>query len=138
VALQKNSPPKLRLNCQQDRFRGTETIDIVTEFDYTKRNRAEMEIRGLVILDTFARKHPRARKSLDTWLTTVRGVDWHTPEDVRNTFNTVDYLRDQKLYCFNIGGNSYRLCAVVSFVGSFIVIEHIFTHHEYEKWNQKK
>ena len=95
-----------------------------------------MEIRGLGVLEAFAQRHPKARTALQKWLTVVQAAAWKTLEDIKKAYNSVDYIREKGLYCFDIGGNNYRLLAVISLRAGFIIIEHIFTHQEYDKWNK--
>jgi mRNA interferase HigB len=97
-----------------------------------------MEITGLDVFEAFAQKHPKSRRSLDTWLSVARTATWNSLEDIRRSYNSVDYIRERGLYCFNIGGNKYRLIAMISIKEGCLNIEHIFTHSEYDKWNASK
>jgi mRNA interferase HigB len=97
-----------------------------------------MEIRGLEVLAEFVKRHQKARKPLNRWMTVVKTDTWTSLADFKKSYNTVDYIREKGLYCFDIGGNNYRLLSVISFRAGFIVIEHIFTHTQYDKWNKTK
>ena len=52
--------------------------------------------------------------------------------DMRNTFNSVDYVGNQH-YVFNISGNKYRLVVVVKFTIRYIFIRFVGTHGDYDK-----
>lgn len=76
----------------------------------------------------------RARKSLANWEKVVRGAAWKDSEEIKRTFNSVDY--DDPRTIFNIGGNNLRLIALVDFKKQLVLITGVMTHAEYdkEKW----
>ena len=59
-------------------------------------------------------------------------TQWHNLNDIRQTFNSVDYVGNQR-YVFNIKGNDYRLVVVIQFTPQFVYVRFIGTHSEYEK-----
>ena len=93
-----------------------------------------MRIIGTARLDEFARRHARARKSLANWEKVVRAAAWKNSEEMKRTFNSVDYDDPQTI--FNIGGNNLRLIALVDFKKQLVQITGVMTHAEYdkEKW----
>lgn len=77
-------------------------------------------------------KNPLAKTALEEWVATVRKAEWHCFADVRNTYNSADYVGNQH-YVFNIKGNDYRLVAVIKFIPQFVLIRFIGTHKEYDR-----
>lgn len=77
-------------------------------------------------------KNPLAKTAIEEWVTTGRKAEWHCFADVRNTYNSADYVGNQH-YVFNIKGNDYRLVAVIKFIPQFVLIRFIGTHKEYDR-----
>jgi len=42
-------------------------------------------------------------------------------------------LIDEKYVVFNVGGNKYRLIAIVSYPKGKVYIQHVLTHKEYDR-----
>lgn len=76
--------------------------------------------------------HPKAKTALQDWATKVKEAKWRNLSDMKQTFNSVDYVGNQH-YVFNIKGNDFRLVAVVKFTVQFVLIRFIGTHAEYDK-----
>ena len=91
-----------------------------------------MRIIGTAKLDEFARRHARARKSLAIWEKVVRAAAWRNSEDMKRTFNSVDY--DEPRTIFNIAGN-IRLIALVDFNKQLVQVAGVMTHAEYDREN---
>lgn len=90
-------------------------------------------------IEEFARRHQTARRPLARWKTLVEAATWEKLPDIRSTFPTADKARGSKsLYIFDIGGNKYRLVALVEIVGQEVVIDRIMTHSEYDRWNRRR
>ena len=47
-------------------------------------------------------------------------------------FPSADYVKNGR-YVFNIGGNNYRVVAVVIFIGGVMNIRFVGTHSDYDK-----
>jgi mRNA interferase HigB len=73
-----------------------------------------------------------AEQALRTWVHVVRGADWSTPNDVKETFRRADILRGSRAI-FDIGGNKYRLVAAIHYRGKRVYIRFIGTHAEYDR-----
>ena len=95
-----------------------------------------MTINGRDIIDAFKRKHARSRKSLDSWVKTVEGTTWANAEEMKKTFNTVAPVGAEVV--FDIGGNKFRMFAVVEYVAGVVEVKEILTHAEYDKRNKKQ
>lgn len=88
---------------------------------------------GEILIGTFARKHPAARKPLQRFVEIARGADWTHFPAVRKSFATADYAPSTGTIIFDIGGNKYRLVARVDFKEQILLIERVLTHQEYDR-----
>ena len=84
------------------------------------------------ILTRFGTEHPDVASVLNNWYNTVCAVDWSNLADVRHTFNTVDYVKNER-YVFNVKGNQYRIVAMIFFDKRTLFIRFVGTHAEYDK-----
>jgi mRNA interferase HigB len=91
-----------------------------------------VDVVGADVLKEFARKHKNACPSLDRWLGLTRASSWKTFQDVKATFPATDYIPKNQ-FCFDIGGNKYRLLSTISFSIGVVSILEIMTHAEYDK-----
>jgi mRNA interferase HigB len=80
----------------------------------------------------FIKNHADSEKPLRDWYTRVTRADWRSLADIKKDFNTADYVGNDR-YVFNIGGNNYRLVAIVIFLAHKAFIRFIGTHQEYDK-----
>ena len=85
----------------------------------------------------FSEKYADAENPLNFWYHTVISKEWDSFNDVKLTFNSVDYVGNHR-YVFNIKGNTYRLVAIISFNSKKVYIRFIGTHSEYDKINDIK
>lgn len=76
--------------------------------------------------------HPASKAALQDWTKKVKEADWKTFDDIKKTFNSVDYVGNQH-YVFNIKGNDYRMVAVIKFTPKFVMVKFLGTHAEYDK-----
>lgn len=83
-------------------------------------------------LKLYAERHPEAKTAIQDWITKVKESDWKSLADIKKSFNSVDYVGNQR-YVFNIKGNDYRLVVVVQFRPHFVFVRFIGTHAEYDK-----
>ena len=75
--------------------------------------------------------HPDTRTALEDWFQKVRQAEWNCFADMKQMFNSVDSVGNQR-YVFNIRGNDYRLIVVVKFTIKTVLIRFIGTHAEYD------
>ena len=85
-------------------------------------------------LKDYAVLHPEARSAIQDWIKKVKRARWINLADIKQTFNSVDYVGNQH-YVFNIKGNDYRLVVVIQFRPEFVYIRFIGTHAEYDRIN---
>ena len=76
--------------------------------------------------------HPRAKSPLSAWYDITRAAEWRTPQDVRDDFNTVDFVGDNRVI-FDIGGNNYRLVARISYRFKQVMVKFVGTHRDYDR-----
>jgi mRNA interferase HigB len=80
----------------------------------------------------FIAKHADADVPLRDWYNRVSKADWNSLADMKNTFNTVDYVGNDR-YVFNIKGNNYTIVAIVLFINKKVYMRFVGTHEEYDK-----
>ena len=85
-------------------------------------------------LREFWGKHSKAKSPLEAWYQVAKRAEWENLADVRKTFNTADLVG--RFVVFDIGGNKYRLIAVIHFNRGKLFVRHVLTHAEYDqgKW----
>jgi len=91
-----------------------------------------MRIVSFKRIKVFSEKYNDAESPLNLWYYTVTSKEWNSLNDIRNDFNTVDYVGNHR-FVFNIKGNAYRLVAIISFNAKKVYIRFIGTHSEYDK-----
>lgn len=83
-------------------------------------------------LVTFYEKHPSAKSPLEKWYKTVRKTEWMDFNDVKIDFSSADFIGNQR-FVFNVGGNKYRIVAIIRFKIQHLFIRFVGTHAEYDK-----
>jgi mRNA interferase HigB len=91
-----------------------------------------MRLLGEPVVDEFKKTYPLSAKVMDRWLAIARAAEWKSFIDVKKTFNTADYAAPHVI--FDIGGNKYRLLAIIDFRESVVIVRAVMTHKEYDKW----
>jgi len=92
-------------------------------------------VKRQTIID-FVNKHPRSKVSFSIWLRILKGVDWESTEDIKNVFNSADFIgKSSNRIVFNISGNNYRMICSYYFGEKYVhlYINWIGTHNEYDK-----
>ena len=82
-------------------------------------------------IHNFTRKHPGAAIALNDWFDKASVMNWKNFTEVKGTFNSVDSIGSDR-FVFNIGGNNFRLIAMIHFSIRTIYIRAILTHKEYD------
>jgi mRNA interferase HigB len=93
-----------------------------------------MVIIAKAAINEFSSYHPDAVDPLLYWYYVSKLADWSKFSDLKESFNTVDYI-GKDLYVFNISGNKYRLIARIIFRVRTVYIRFIGTHKAYDKIN---
>jgi mRNA interferase HigB len=86
-------------------------------------------------LKEFWAQHPESEQPLEIWYRNMRRVEFQTWAELRSAFPTADKVGDKTV--FNIGGNKYRLIAVVHFNRGVVFIRNVLTHQDYDKGKWK-
>jgi mRNA interferase HigB len=81
-------------------------------------------------LREFWERHARAEASLRTWYKVVTTASWHDYVELRQSFPSADQVG--RLVVFNVGGNRYRLVALVDYEWQKVFVRRIMTHEEYD------
>jgi mRNA interferase HigB len=87
-------------------------------------------------LADFWGKHPQAKTSLMLWYKLASVAESPNLIELREIFPSADPVANFTV--FNIGGNKYRLIALVDYFRQKIFIRHILTHAEYDQDNWKQ
>lgn len=82
-------------------------------------------------IQEFSNIHADSEKALTFWYHTTTAKEWNNLNDIKQTFNSVDYVGNNR-YVFNIKGNDYRLIAIISFNAKKVYIRFIGTHSDYD------
>lgn len=86
------------------------------------------------ILKEFYTKNKQSENAINNWYNEISIADWKNFNDIKQTFNSVDYAGNDR-YIFDVGGNKYRLVALIIFKVRTVFILFIGTHKEYDKIN---
>ena len=92
-----------------------------------------MRIVARSTLKKYAARHADAKISLDGWYDVVHKARWSTLQDVVATFGKRISILPRNRVVFDIGGNNYRLVAVVLCRRKAVYVRFIGTHAEYDK-----
>jgi mRNA interferase HigB len=91
-----------------------------------------MVIISKAVLRAFGLQHPGAIDALNDWYAITKDADWGKMSDIRETFNSVDYVKNDR-FVFNIKGNRYRLVVMIFFDIRTVFIRFVGTHAEYDQ-----
>ncbi len=87
-------------------------------------------------IHAFADKYPSALSPLNDWYEKTKLSSWKNLSGVKKTFNSVDAIGNDR-YVFNIGGNNFRIIAMIHFGIRTLYIRAIITHKQYDHLNKK-
>lgn len=89
-----------------------------------------MRILSRPIIMGFIQKYPPSASSLNDWYSKTIKAKWQSFNDIKSTFNTVDFIGNDR-YVFDISGNNYRLIAMIHFKTGCVYIRGIMLHKDY-------
>lgn len=87
-----------------------------------------------------SKKHVQA---FEEWYKISKKAVWHHFQDTRASFGQTDVASDTRsgktATIFDIGGNKYRIVALVDYLRQTVLITHVMDHAEYSrmKWKQR-
>jgi len=84
------------------------------------------------VLKQYSDKHAQAKIPLLLWYEVTKKACWNSLADIKQDFNSVDYVGNSR-FVFNIGGNNFRLIAIIIFASQKVYIRFIGTHAAYDK-----
>jgi len=76
-------------------------------------------------------KRAAAEAAMTEWHATTSDAEWSNFAEVKSTFNSADYVTNGKIL-FDVGGNKYRIVALVGFRTKRVFILFVGTHTEYD------
>ncbi len=91
-----------------------------------------MRVISFKLIREFIAMHADADVPLRDWYKRTSKADWKSLADIKRTFNTADYVGNDR-YVFDIKGNNYRIVAIVLFINKKVYLRFIGTHDEYER-----
>ena len=91
-----------------------------------------MHITSLRLLRDFWREHPAAEGVLRHWHSITEATVFDDFNDLRRTFRSADYVAP--CIVFNVGGNNYRMIAVIHYDARRIYIRGVMTDADYDRW----
>lgn len=91
-----------------------------------------MRIISFAIIRNYIAKHSDADVPLRDWYKKTQKANWSTFADMKKTFNSVDYVGNDR-YVFDIKGNTYRIITIVIFIKKKVFMRFVGTHEEYER-----
>ncbi len=79
-------------------------------------------------------KYSRAQSPLLQWYQAAADAEWHCFADVKKTFGSCDQVGSKTV--FDVGGNKYRIIAVIDYERQKVYIRAVLDHREYDegKW----
>ncbi len=84
----------------------------------------------------------RDGEAFDNWFRLARKATWRNFQDVKALFGQTDVTKDTEsgrtATIFDIGGNKYRIIALVDYMRQTVLITHVLTHSEYDKENWQR
>lgn len=66
------------------------------------------------------------------WRKIIESRTFDNFAELKKAFNTIDKAGD--FHVFDVGGNKYRIIALINFSSQKLYIRYVFTHREYDKW----
>ena len=92
-----------------------------------------MHVISLKMLRVFWQKHPEAETVLREWHSVLEHVEVKEFAHLREFFNSAEYV--PPFTVFDVGGNNYRVVAIVRYRFKKVFVQKVMTHREYDNWN---
>jgi len=83
-------------------------------------------------LDYYCSLYPSIESAVSSWYTLIKLNTYWNIVKLRHSFPTADPIANNKLICFNIKGNKYRLIVRITW-GKTVFVQELLTHAEYTK-----
>ena len=72
-----------------------------------------------------------AKEPLLLWYNKVLLCDWKNFHSIKESFNSIDNIGGDR-YVFNVGGNKYRIVALIHFTTRTMYLRFVGTHKQYD------
>ena len=95
-----------------------------------------MHIISKSTLKDFWSQHPAAETALTAWHKQMAVANYANLAELKQTFASADIVGN--LTVFNIGGNKFRLIALIDYKYQKVFIRAVLTHEEYDQDKWKK
>ena len=95
-----------------------------------------MRIISRPVIHEFIARYPLSAGPLNEWYQKTKNNEWEKFSDIKSTWNSCDFIGNDR-YVFDIGGNNYRLIAMIFFKKKILYIRRILTHKEYDELNKR-
>lgn len=82
----------------------------------------------------FYEAEPMAKEPLLGWYHKTLLSDWPDFHTLKQTFNSVDSVGNDR-FVFNVGGNKYRIVAMIHFSTRTLYLRFVGTHKQYDTIN---
>jgi mRNA interferase HigB len=82
-------------------------------------------------LREFWELHPRSRPMLEDWFHKASRTEASSFPMLRQTFGSADYV--DGFTVFDVGGNRYRIVAVIHYDKQRLYVRKVMTHAEYDR-----
>jgi len=92
----------------------------------------QMRIISFKKIHEFTNIHAASAIALHDWYHKVSKMEWHNLSDIKNDFNSVDFVGNSR-FVFNVKGNHYRIVCIIIFASQKVYIRFIGTHQQYDK-----
>jgi mRNA interferase HigB len=83
-------------------------------------------------IKAFISKHPSATDPMNNWYRMAELADWSNYHEMKTWFGSVDAIGNDR-YVFNVGGNNYRIIALIFFDIRTVYIRFVGRHSEYDE-----
>jgi len=83
-------------------------------------------------LISFYESETMAKEPLLLWYNVTKQSDWKDFHSMKQTFNSADRVGNDR-YAFNVGGNKYRIVAMIHFNKRTVYLRFVGTHKQYDK-----
>jgi mRNA interferase HigB len=80
--------------------------------------------------------HPTAKEPLAAWHRVMRSAVFADFNAIRKAFGTADYVAPYTV--FDVGGNKYRVIAVIHYNRHRVYSRYVFTHADYDRWSYEQ
>lgn len=84
-------------------------------------------------LREFWERHPPAKTPLAAWFRILESGRFADFNAIKRAFGAADYLAPYTI--FDVGGNKYRVIAVIHYNRQRVYVRCVFTHPEYDAWS---